>query len=161
VKKEEAPAGRGRGSTAFLLAQIGAHAAEQFAERIAPLGIGPAHAGMLRAIAASGGTSQRALAEVLEIQPSRLVQLVDDAEQKGLLERRDSPDDRRVYQLFLSDAGREMLEAIGRAGRAHEQSITGALDAEERAVLRELLTKIADHQGLTPGVHPGFRRRKA
>src|SRR5262249_31405041 len=35
-------------STAFLLAQVGAHAAAQFAERLAPMGLAPAHAGILR-----------------------------------------------------------------------------------------------------------------
>src|SRR5262245_23924430 len=84
-------------STAFLLAQVGAHAATQFAERLAPLELTPAHAGILRLIRTSSGMSQQALSSMLGVLPSRLVVLVDELEDRGLVERRDSPEDRRVY----------------------------------------------------------------
>ena len=71
--------GRGRtGGVAFLLAQIGAHAAERFGERIAQLDLTPPQTGLLRAVAAEPGRSQQAVAEQLRIQPSRFVALVDE-----------------------------------------------------------------------------------
>ena len=145
-------------SPSFLLAQIGAHAAMKFAERLAPLGLSPPDAGILRAIGASAGLSQKRLGERLSILPSRLVVLVDELERRGLVERRDSPEDRRVYELHLTDAGRRALEAIGRTARQHDAALCAALDESERAELSALLTRIAEEQGLEPGVHPGFKR---
>lgn len=153
-----AAGGRGATSAAWLLAQVGAHAAAAFAARLSALGLSPAHAGILRAIAAAEGLSQRRLARLLEILPSRLVALVDELEHRGLIERRDSVDDRRVYALYLTGQGRTTLDEIGRVAREHDGALCAAIDDEERKLLVDLLRRIADQQGLTPGVHPGFRR---
>ncbi len=155
---DESSRGRARGSPAFLLAQVGAHAAAQFADRIAPLGLTPAEAGILRAIAARVGLSQRELSELLAILPSRLVALVDELEARGLIERRNDPEDRRSYALHLTNEGKKVLEAIAQAARTHSQAICAALNDQEREELASLLSRIADQQGLTPGVHPGYKR---
>jgi hypothetical protein len=44
---------RGRSAPAFLLAQVGAHAAAKFAERLRAIELVPAHAGILRILAAT------------------------------------------------------------------------------------------------------------
>jgi DNA-binding HxlR family transcriptional regulator len=87
---------------AFLLAQLGAHAAQRFAKRIAPLGILPPHAGILHAIASGSIRNQRELARHLGVQPSRLVLLLDELSDKGLVERQRSASDRRNYELALT-----------------------------------------------------------
>jgi DNA-binding MarR family transcriptional regulator len=143
---------------AFLLSQVGAHASARFAERLEPLGLKPAHAGILGVIQQADGLSQQALGETLGIFPSRLVAVLDELEQRGLVERRDNPNDRRSHALYLTEAGRAALEQIGRVGRAHQDALCAALDSSERAQLAGLLTRIAAEQGLTPGVHPGFRK---
>jgi DNA-binding MarR family transcriptional regulator len=145
-------------STAFLLAQVGAHAAASFAERLSVLDLTPAHAGTLRIIQGNSGISQQALSAVLGVPPSRLVLLVDELEERGLVERRDSPDDRRAHALYLTRKGTERFEAIGKIARVHDDAICSSLTSEEREMLGTLLVRIADEQGLTPGVHPGFSR---
>ncbi|AEA24817.1 transcriptional regulator, MarR family [Pseudonocardia dioxanivorans CB1190] len=150
------PPGPGPGS-AFLLAQIGAHAAGRFAERIGALDLTPPQTGLLRAVAAAPGQSQQALASVLGTPPSRLVALVDQLDERGLVERRRNPADRRLHALYLTSAGEELLRRIADVGREHDDAICAALDDGERATLRALLARIADEQGLTPGVHPGYR----
>ena len=147
-------------STAFLLAQIGAHAAARFAERLAPLGLVPAHAGILRLVAGRPGISQQELASSLGMLPSRLVAYLDELEEKGLVERRDNLEDRRQYALRTTDAGARAMADVGRVARAHDDAICAALGAGERAQLGALLARVADDQGLTPGVHPGFARRR-
>jgi DNA-binding MarR family transcriptional regulator len=143
---------------AFLLSQVGAHAAARFAERLAPLNLTPAHTGILRVIKQSDGLSQQALGEKLGMFPSRLVVVLDELEKRGLLERRDNPADRRSYALCLTNAGDEALEQIGRIGREHQNALCAALDESERAQLADFLRRIADEQQLTPGIHPGFRK---
>jgi DNA-binding MarR family transcriptional regulator len=149
---------RGARSSAFLLAQVGSHAAAKFAERLAPLGLNPPHAGIFGVLSAHGGMSQQALCTMLGILPSRLVVLVDDLEGRGFVERRDSPDDRRSYALHLTERGRQTLEAVGRVAREHDSAVCAALNEKEREQFHSWLARIADQQGLTPGVHPGFKR---
>jgi DNA-binding MarR family transcriptional regulator len=146
------------GGVAFLLAQLGAHAAAAFAERLEPLDLTPPQAGVLRRIASAPGESQRALADALGMHAPRLVALIDDLEGRGLVQRTRDPDDRRNYALALTPAGRDTMTRIGTVARQHERAITAALDDDERAELASALRRLADDQGLTPGVHPGYRR---
>jgi len=83
--------------------------------------------------------------------------LVDALEERGILERRRNPTDRRLHALHLTEAGHQLLRRIGKAARAHNDAICRTLDPTERDQLRALLTRIADDHNLTPGVHPGYR----
>ncbi|MHA6760206.1 MarR family winged helix-turn-helix transcriptional regulator [Streptacidiphilus sp. PAMC 29251] len=145
------------GGAAFLLAQLGAHAAAVFAARIADIGLTPPQAGLLRLLAATPGRSQRELAGDLGMPPSRFVPFADELEGRGLIERRRNPGDRRLYAVHLTEQGTALLGELGQAGRAHEEQICQGLTPEEHGQLTALLRRIADQQGLSPGVHPGFR----
>lgn len=149
---------KGMGQPAFLLAQVGAHAASQFAERLGVLGLAPADAGILRLLRIAAGLSQQELAAKLQIHPSRMVAIVDNLENRGLVERRPNPDDRRVYSLYPTQAGGEALEKIGRVAREHQEALFTCLSSEERDTLATLLLRVADHQGLVRGVHPGYQQ---
>jgi len=58
------------------------------------------------------GLSQVDLAEVLELQPISLVRLLDRLVEHGLLERRPDPRDRRANKLFLTPAGRQLVDDL-------------------------------------------------
>jgi DNA-binding MarR family transcriptional regulator len=141
---------------AFLLAQVGAHAAVKFGERLADLKLVPAHAGIFRILAERSGISQQSLAAGLGTLPSRLVALVDELESKGLLERRPHESDRRTYALHLTEAGRSTLQAIRRIAREHQQALLASLSDEEQEHLASLLQRVADQQHLIRRVHPGY-----
>jgi DNA-binding MarR family transcriptional regulator len=83
--------------------------------------------------------------------------MLDELDRLGLVERRDSPTDRRTHALYLTAAGRALLKEIGRVGQESQDALCAALDESERAQLADFLTRIVAEQGLTPGVHPGFR----
>ena len=50
-----------------------------------------------------------------------------------------------------------MLRELSCIAAEHEESLCAALSKEERLHLRALCQRIPDEQGLTPGVHPGYR----
>jgi DNA-binding MarR family transcriptional regulator len=148
----------GKGQPAFLLAQLGAHAASQFAERLGVLDLAPADAGILRLLRVSAGLSQQELAGKLQIHPSRLVAILDNLEKRGFVERRANPDDRRLYSIHLTKNGGEILEKIGKVAMEHQDALLSGLTGAERDELAALLLRIADQQGLVRGVHPGYQR---
>jgi DNA-binding MarR family transcriptional regulator len=143
---------------AFLLSQLGAHAADRFGERIKSLGIAPRHAGILRIIATTPACNQRVLAKRLGVLPSRMVILLDELTEKGLVERRRSTTDRRHSEIVLTSRGQRMLEKLSRLAAEHEADLCAALSAKEREQLATLGRKIVHQQGLTPDVHPGYRK---
>jgi DNA-binding MarR family transcriptional regulator len=144
----------------FLLSQLGAHTSAQFAARLEPLGLKPPHAGILKAIDQTDGLSQQALCQRLGVFSSRLVGLIDELEQRKLVERRDNPADRRSYAIHLTEAGREAQRRIRALARQLRDSLCAALSEPERELLAELLSRIATEQGLAPGVHPGWKNLK-
>lgn len=147
-----------RGGAAFLLAQLGAHAAEKYAEAIGEIDLTPPLTGILWLLSSRDDLSQQGLARTLGMLPSRVVAYVDALEGRGWVRRVPSTVDRRVNFLALTEAGRAALQEVTRIAQAHERRITSALSAAERQQLAALLARIADHEGLTPGVHPGYRR---
>ena len=146
-----------RDNVAFLLSQLGHRSASVFADLIASIDLTPPHAGILRVIAAEPGRSQQALSGQLGLLPSRVVAYVDELEDLGYVERRRNPDDRRLHALYLTPSGKKALSKIGELGRQHERLMTAGLNSEQRDTLRQLLAAIAERQGLTPHVHPGYR----
>lgn len=144
-------------SAAFLLTQLGAHAANRFAARLNELDVTPPQVGLLRWIGQSPGCSQQELAESFGIQPSRVVTVVDELEGLGLAQRGPHPRDRRIRSVRLTEEGNQLLKNVGRVATQHEREITASLSDEERNQLLDLLQRLASQAELTPGVHPGYR----
>jgi DNA-binding MarR family transcriptional regulator len=151
------PPGTGEEDFAYLLVQLGFHLARQFGERLAPLGLEPRHAGMLTRLAAHEGLSQQALGELIGLNPTRMVFLVDELEQRGLAERRRNTADRRSYALYLTAQGRDTLHRIQAAGDRHQHETGASLSKAERIQLASLLGRLAAEQGITEDNLPGIR----
>lgn len=145
---------------AFLLSQVGAHAAACFEARLAVIGITPQHVGVLRMLGSNAGMTQQAIAELFGIFPSRLVTLLDELENKKLVVRRSDPIDRRSYQLHLTAGGKRCLVRIVDITRELEEDLFQSLADTECASLSELLRRIVAQQAITPAVHPAYRNRQ-
>lgn len=149
---------RAPSTLAFLLSQVGIHASKRFAERIAKIGLHPPLFRVLNLIDAAEGTSQQAIGAAAEIPPSRMVALVDELEQLGLVERRPYPADRRVRALYVTRKGRQTLARGRKIAKDHEEELTRGMSAPDRKRLLELLQKIVDEQAIGRGVHPGLSK---
>ena len=80
------------------------------------------------------------LAERLACDASYITGIADRLEERGLAERRPDPDDRRVKQLMLTDAGRSLHDEL-RASIRSRHPILEHLDEEDRRQLAVLLRK--------------------
>ncbi len=155
---DPAPDLQPRSSVAFLLVQLGFHVAGQYGERLKPLGLEQRQAGMLVRLAENDGRSQQAIAELIGVNPTRMVFLTDELEKLGLVERRRNPADRRSHALYLTEAGTAMLARVREVTQAHEAAITAGLSDTERDQLTALLRRLADDQGLAGQSLPGMPR---
>ena len=151
--------GAGEEDFAYLLVQLGFHVARQFSERLAPLDLEPRHAGLLFRLAANEGLSQQAIGELLGLNPTRMVFLVDELEQRGLVERRRNATDRRSYALYLTAQGRDKLRQVRASGSRHQDELGASLTSAERVQLTSLLRRLAAEQGITEHDFPGIPSR--
>jgi DNA-binding MarR family transcriptional regulator len=133
----------GTDGVAVLLTAVGADVGRRFAALVRPLGLEPRHAAILRAVAADAALSQLRLSAHLDVQPSRMVVLLDELEAKGLIERRVSPADRRVRTIELTKAGRLVLARLKAIGAEHEHLVCEPLTAGQRTQLLGLLQVLA------------------
>lgn len=85
--------------------------------------------------------SQRRLAELMAIDASSVVDIVDRLEQLGLVQRTIDPNDRRVRLLVLTNDGEKLRRKVFE--RALAESPINQLNATEHRQLRGLLSKIA------------------
>lgn len=113
------------------------------ADALQPLGLGVGHFAVLGLLFARGGLSQQQLIEILEIDKSSMVYLIDELEKQGLAQRRPSPGDRRAYAVHLTETGRERLVAGGKIVSQVQNKFLAPLKTRERATLNQLLRQIA------------------
>lgn len=145
-------------TVAFLLSSLGFAVSRGFHEALAPLGLEPGEFALLRAVAASDGEAQHALAERLHISPSWMVAIVDQLEGRALLERRPHARDRRVRNLHLTTAGKKLLRQAQERASQFDRHVAEPLNDAEQHTLVELLNRVAQGLELEPGAaHAALR----
>lgn len=118
---------------------------QDFQEVLGDQGIRQADFSVLSVIAGNSGMKQSDVAETLAIQRANFVAIVDGLERKGLIERRRSEADRRVYFLHLTEAGTKFLESLMPKWREHEEKFIGRLGGSaKRDELIEMLRSISE-----------------
>jgi DNA-binding MarR family transcriptional regulator len=151
-----APEGPPGGSAVFLLSTLGFAASRGFHEALATVDLEPRQFAVLNVVALSEGSSQQALAEPLGIPPPRMVAIVDELEDRNLIERRRNPDDRRAYALHLTPKGGRVLKNARRLAQEIDERFCAPLQRAEREQLLVLLRRLAAAQSSPLGVHPGL-----
>ena len=143
-----------------MLSSLGYAISRGFHEVLRPLELEPGEFALLRAVAASDGEAQHALAERLHISPSWMVAVVDELEKRGLLERRSHARDRRVRNLHLTAAGKKLLKQAERQAEQFDREVAEQLGEAERERLLDLLDRVAAGVELQPGAHAAMRERR-
>ena len=88
-----------------------------FLERMAPYGLRPVDFSTLSLITHNPGITARQLCHSLGIQPPNMVGMVNGFEQRGLIERRPHPSDRRAQGLHLTQQGKRLVRQAERTAR--------------------------------------------
>lgn len=111
---------------------------DHFFSTVEDEGLTPPQAHALRQLAEP--ISQRELAGCLGYDASHITGIVDGLEERGLVQRRGDPADRRVKQLVLTDEGRKVVHRLNQ--RLRRGTALEGLTAEDRRIMRRLLAKV-------------------
>src|SRR5580693_4233734 len=84
---------------------------------------------------------QQDLADAFCMDANNVVLLLNELEELGYATRLRDPHDRRRHLVQLTSSGRGALARSERAQEAIEDEVLGALDADERSTLRQLLNR--------------------
>jgi DNA-binding MarR family transcriptional regulator len=140
-------------STAHLLKRLGMEIKEAYREAFEEAGASPFHYSVLAVLEESPRETQATIADSLGYDRSWLVGLLDELEEKGLIERRRDPADRRRHVVTLLPAGKQQLAELRAVSKRVEDTFLASLEPEERAKLHELLLELTAHHD--PRYAPG------
>jgi len=109
-------------------------------DELAGMSLAPRHLSLFAYLLFDGPLGVNDLAERLEVTPATVSLMVGELSRKGVLERREDPDDRRRAIITLADAHREAIDSwLARSARAWRQALE-PLTADQRRLFVETLT---------------------
>ena len=121
-----------------------------------PLGLRKAEYSLLMLLLANGPTPARRLAQTLRLSAPQLTMMVDRMQEVRWLRCERNPADRRAQFIVLTRDGEALSRRAAQLSRTMEQELTSCLSAAERAMLIELLRKVATYRiALSTEVEPG------
>ena len=98
---------------------------------------------LLRVIAANPGATSRELAEMMDIRPSSLTELLNRLEERGIVVRARDENDLRVVRVAITELGQAEIKHHDEAKRQSIDSIADCLNPEEQKVFCELCDRLA------------------
>jgi MarR family transcriptional regulator, lower aerobic nicotinate degradation pathway regulator len=130
-------------STLFLLARTGMTIKARAHEEFERAGFAMYQYSVLALLAEGDRPAQALIASALGLDRSQLVGVLDGLEERGLIERRRDPDDRRRHMVSLTAEGRRQLVRLRAIVQRLEDEFLEPLDDDARTLLRQMLTRVA------------------
>jgi DNA-binding MarR family transcriptional regulator len=128
-----------RANFAYPLLDVTRLLRKHFDRRAGPLGLTRAQWRAIKSIHRHEGISQKALAELLEMEPIPVGRVIDRLQQAGFVERRADPADRRVWRLHTTDKAHGVLDDMEIiASGLRDDALAGIADAELIACIATL-----------------------
>jgi DNA-binding MarR family transcriptional regulator len=98
---------------------------------------------VLVALDRSSIRTQAALAEAIGADKTRIIAILDELQEKGLIERVPDPDDRRVRLLAITEAGRRVKNRTQTAIQRGEERWLGTLSPSDRTTFLRVLQELS------------------
>jgi DNA-binding MarR family transcriptional regulator len=131
-------------SPVFLLGRLGFEIKRRGIEELEANGSSLYDYSVMALLAEQGASeTQASIADILRLDRSQLVGLLDSLEERGLIERRRDPNDRRRHTVTLTPAGASQLARLRAVVKHIEDDFLAPLDAESRQQLYSLLFRVA------------------
>ena len=149
-------------SLGFLLADVSRLVRQRFDARARALGLTRAQWRVLAQLRRREGVNQASLAEILEIEPITLGRHIDRLVEKGFVERRADPADRRAWRLYLRAEVQPVLDRLREMSQlTRNEALQGIPEAEADRLI-ELLLEIKGNMlalDVAETDTPGAKRR--
>jgi DNA-binding MarR family transcriptional regulator len=130
--------------TGFMIRIVQLQIFQAFFDNFSARGLTTGSYSALLAIRGNPGIQQGVLADCLLIKRSNMTKLINSLEERGLVERRGSANDKRAVDLNLTAQGHAFLAQVYDEVVRHDLEMTRALSDAERKTLLEFLARISD-----------------
>ena len=127
----------------FLLGRLGFSVKKQAVQELEEAGYSPYDYSVLALAAEGACKTQGTIADALGLDRGQLVGMLDELEERGLLERKRDRDDRRRHLIVLTPEGKRQLSRLRSIVKRIEDQFFAPLEPEEREQLHQLLVTVA------------------
>jgi DNA-binding MarR family transcriptional regulator len=145
--KDSAPPGIAKRWPTLLMIKLGRITMHRFTEALEPFGIRPRHVAALIELRDSGELTQQTLCGQLHLDPTNLVAILNELEERGYATRRRDPEDRRRHLVEVSKKGLAVIDKVSEVMDGVEDDLLDGLDSAEREQLEGVLTSIWERSG--------------
>jgi DNA-binding MarR family transcriptional regulator len=145
--RASAPPGIAQQWPTLLMIKLGRITQHRFTEALEPFGIRPRHVAALIELRDRGELTQQALCGQLHLDPTNLVAILNELEQRGYATRRRDPEDRRRHLVEVSKKGIAVIDKVSEVMDGVEAELLDGLAPAQREQLEGLLTSIWDRSG--------------
>jgi DNA-binding MarR family transcriptional regulator len=145
--REGTPPGIAQQWPTLLMIKLGRITAHRFTEALEPFGIRPRHVAALIELRDRGELTQQSLCGQLHLDPTNLVAILNELEDRGYATRRRDPEDRRRHLVEVSKKGVAVIEKVSAVMDGVEAELLEGFDPAEREQLEGLLTAIWERSG--------------
>ena len=111
----------------------------------APHALHPGMERTLMEIAKNDGISSGELCEILDVRPSSLSEMADKMAERGLIEKKDAEEDKRITKIWRTELGKAQAEQIEKSRTEAIAALTSCFTEEEAKQFCELADKLAEH----------------
>lgn len=132
-------------SPSFLLKRLGFAVRDRVSDAFEAAGASAYHYAVLAVLEEGDRETQATIADALAYDRSYLVGLLDELEERGLVERRRDPADRRRHLVKVTPAGTKALARLRAVHERVDDEFFAPLSTEERATIHALLLRLAAH----------------
>ena len=145
--EQSAPPGSAQQWPKLLMIKLGRITLQRFTQALEPYGVRPRHVAALIELRDRGQLTQQSLCGQLHLDPTNLVTILNELEERGYATRRRDPEDRRRHLVEVSKKGIAVVDKVSEVMDGVEEELLDGLDPAERKDLEGILTSIWERSG--------------
>jgi DNA-binding MarR family transcriptional regulator len=144
---DASPPGIARRWPSLMLIKLGRITLHRFTEALKPYGIRPRHVAALIELRDNGELTQQSLCGQLHLDPTNVVAILNELEERGYATRRRDPADRRRHIVEVSKKGIAVIDKVAEEMDGVEEALLDGLEPGQREEFEGLVTAMWEHSG--------------
>ena len=125
---------------------IAARCAQTYFDReLSPMNIGAGQIRILRALDIKNGINQESIRRLFHLDKGTVAKTIKPLIREGYIRREKNPNDKRSYQIFLTDKGRSIMPTIKQSIRSWTEILTAGFTDEEKRSIHDFLFRMSEN----------------